>query len=351
VLATLARVDVMLQDRRIAPPDAVAVLERLRYAWRGDALEFRVLTRLGRLLLETRDYRGGLAKLREAVSLFPNHPEAAAVTDEMRAAFVRFWTTDESERMPPVTVIAMFEEFRDLLPQDQRGEQIVRKVVDRLIGVDLLERAAALLDAQLRFRAAGVERADTGAKLAFVRLLDRKPQQALDALAASAAPNLPAELQQERRRLEARALADLGRPEEGLARLDGDGARDADLLRAEILLRSQDYGQAVGVLERIAGDAPASGPMPSEQARQVLHLAVAAVLSGNDAVVRRTRARYTTAMQATPFKDIFNVLTSTRGGPPEDMRAIATRVQATAPFQSFMTAYRERFAREARAGS
>jgi hypothetical protein len=39
--------------------------------------------------------------------------------------------------------------------------------------------------------------------------------------------------------------------------------------------------------------------MPSEQARQVLHLAVAAVLSGDDATIRRTRARYTTAMQAT----------------------------------------------------
>lgn len=351
VLATLARVDLMLQDRRISPADAVAVLERLRYAWRGDALEFRVLARLGRLLLETRDYRGGLSKLREGVALYPSHPDAAAVTEEMRSAFMRYWTEGDSERAPPVAAIAMFDEFRDLLPQDQRGEQIVRRVVDRLIGVDLLERAADLLDAQMRFRAAGPDRADTAAKLAFVRLLDRKPQAALDALAASASPNLPAELQRERRRLEARALADLGRPDEALARLNGDDARDADLLRADILQSMRNWARAVPVLERLAGAPPATGAMPAEQSRQILQLSVASVLAGETAAVSRTRQRYAGAMQATPFKDMFNVLVSERGAPPADMQAVALRVQAAAPFQNFMTSYRERFAREARAGS
>lgn len=351
VLATLARVDLMLQDRRISPTDAVAVLERLRYAWRGDALEFRVLARLGRLLLETRDYRGGLSKLREGIALYPGHPDAAAVTEEMRAAFLRYWTEGDSERAPPVAAIAMFDEFRDLLPQDQRGEQIVRRVVDRLIGVDLLERAADLLDAQMRFRAAGPDRADTAAKLAFVRLLDRKPQAALDALAASASPNLPAELQRERRRLEARALADLGRPDDALARLNGDDAREADLLRADILQSMRNWARAVPVLERLAGTPPATGAMPPEQARQILQLSVAGVLAGDAAVVSRTRQRYAGAMQATPFKDMFNVLASERGTPPADMQAVALRVQAAAPFQNFMTSYRERFAREAQAGS
>ena len=35
-----------------------------------------------------------------------------------------------------------------------------------------------------------------------------------------------------------------------------------------------------------------------------------------------------------------------RGAPPADMQAVALRVQAAAPFQNFMTSYRERFARE-----
>jgi hypothetical protein len=44
-----------------------------------------------------------------------------------------------------------------------------------------------------------------------------------------------------------------------------------------------------------------------------------------------------------PFKDIFPVIASDAAGAMPDVRDIAARLSSTAPFQTFLGAYRERF--------
>ena len=59
----------------------------------------------------------------------------------------------------------------------------VAELADRLVEVDLLDRAAELLESQVRYRLAGPLKARVGARLAVIRLLDRAPDQAMKALA------------------------------------------------------------------------------------------------------------------------------------------------------------------------
>ena len=51
--------------------------------------------------------------------------------------------------------------------------------------VDLLDQAAALLSHQMEFRVKGAEKARVGTRLAILKLMDRRPEDALDALANS----------------------------------------------------------------------------------------------------------------------------------------------------------------------
>src|SRR5690606_27643132 len=101
-------------------------------------------------------------------------------------------------------------------------------LADRLVEVDLLERAAELLEGQVRYRLEGAQKARIGARLALVRLLDRDPEASLEALDFSAAEGLDEKLASQRRQLKARALAALGRAEEALAALDGDDSLDTE---------------------------------------------------------------------------------------------------------------------------
>ena len=105
----------------------------------------------------------------------------------------------------------MFYEFRELTPIGRRGDEMIRRLADRLVAIDLLDQAAELLQYQIDKRLEGAARAQVAARLAMVYLTNRKPDRAISALRATRIADLSGELRQQRLLLEARAQSDVGR--------------------------------------------------------------------------------------------------------------------------------------------
>ena len=116
-----------------------------------------------------------------------------------------------------------------------------------------------LLDRQVRFRLQGVQKAQVGSRLALIRLLDRQPNTALEALDESVAPGLDPKLALQRKRLRARSVFELGDSETALKLIKSDNDRDADLLRADIFWRTKDWVSAGKVFARLIGNAGRDG--------------------------------------------------------------------------------------------
>ncbi len=137
---------------------------------------------------------------------------------------------------------------------------MIQTLAERLVDIDLLNRAAELLQHQVKFRLKGVDRAVVGAKLALIQLLDStNPTGAIEALRMTAYPRLPEELDDDRRRIQARAFFETGRPDEAIELLAGDVSRNADLLRADINWRTENWAEAAKSLQRMAGQPPDEG--------------------------------------------------------------------------------------------
>lgn len=344
VLASLALTDLQLKEEKMTRAQAAERIERLRYAWRGDDIEFAVLRRLGELELNGGDVPKGLARLRDLVALKPDSREVAAVTRQMLGSFQKFFLEGDADKMTPLAAIGLYHEFKNLIPSGPEADTMTRNLADRLIKVDLLDQAADLLENLIKTRLAGEARAEAGARLAFTRLLDRKPQEALQALAETEEPNVAEPLLRDRNRLGARALADLDQPAEALKRIAEDFTADGEILRAEIHWKAEAWAAAAEALGGLAGDPPAGeAPMSEEQTARVLRYASALALAGDQAGLDVARIKYGPAMARGNFKDIFAVIASDTAGPLGDVRDIAARLASTAPFQTFLNAYRERF--------
>ncbi len=343
--ATLARIELRLGAGKMERADAIEALDRLRFAWRGDRTELRTLILLARVHGEMGNHRAGLQVLRDAAAQFPDARETREIMAEMDIIFARLFLDGEADKLPAVQAIALFEEFRDRVPLGARGDAMVRRLVDRLVEVDLMERAAALLDHQVKHRTTPAEKAEVAAKLAFVQLLANQPDAALATLAASrSAPATPAVARQ-RARIEARALAGAGRIQEGMARLAGDESVDAHRLRAELLRQARDWAGVAASFARIVGDPPPAGTALDEaRARDLLHHATALGLAGDMAGLRALRERFAGAMDATDYRDLFRVVTAETVDRPGDMSALVQRINAVAPFQGFLQNYRKQMA-------
>ena len=61
--------------------------------------------------------------------------------------------------MPAIDALSLFYDFRDLTPIGRRGDEMIRKLADRLVSVDLLDQAAELLQHQVDNRLQGAARA------------------------------------------------------------------------------------------------------------------------------------------------------------------------------------------------
>ena len=332
-----------LEKGVISSDQAADSLDQLRYAWRGDRLEFELLRELGRLRLKEDDFEEGLEALRQAVTFFPNNPETRAVAEELTQGFSDIFTRGASDAMTPLQALALYDQFRELTPVGQPGDQIIESLADRLVRVDLLDRAARLLDRQVKFRLQGQNKARVGARLALIHLLDRQPDSAIKALDESVAPGLQAGLADERLRLRARAIFDLSDAAGALKLLEDDDSRAADLLRADIFWRTQNWVEAAKVFRRLVGDAGLDGRrLELETAGFILNWAVSLSLSDNSVGLGRLRQIYAGKMDATPYREAFRLITNESDGELGNFMNLSERFDEIGRFQAFLSSYREK---------
>lgn len=291
--ATLRLTKLKLETGKITPVQAVDVFARLRYRWRGDATELETIRALGRLYLSQGRYREALEALRGAGPRLPDLPEAIQLQADLAAAFRALFLEGVADGLEPVQALALFYDFRDLTPIGADGDLMVRKLVRRLVDVDLLDQAAELLKYQAENRLDGVARAQVATDLALIYLMDRKPEQALQAINGSRTTVLPTFLNVERRQVEARALMGLGRYDHALEVLERDNGREAQDLRGEINWKQKNWAAAAGLFEKGLGDRwKQGGALTPDDEAKLLRTGVAYSLAGDDASLARLNQRY-----------------------------------------------------------
>ena len=348
VKAVVASMELLLKQERMEKPEAIEELESLRFVWRGDDFEFDLLRRLGGLYLETNNFRFGLQTLKQAATYFRSHKDATTITQQMANTFSYLYQDEGADILAPVRAIAIYEEFKELTPAGAKGDEMIRKLADRLVEVDLLDQAAGLLAGQVNFRLNGVQKAEVGARLAVVHLLAREYQMVIKTLDETNEQGQPQELQAQRRHVRARALIGLRKRDEALVLLNNDKTADADLLRAEVYWSLADWSKSAQFLQRVlrASGGRAKTPLTDIQAVNVLNLSTAMTLNGNERGLGRVRSDYGGAMANTKYAEAFSLVVAP---PPTGLispESVSQRVKLAENFMDFLGKYHERIKSE-----
>lgn len=359
-------INAQLKKKAITVPEAIERLERLRFAWRAarvkpkntnlkiveEDFEFKVLEALGRAYVENGDYRKALSSLRDAIAAFDQVRDTSALSKLMTDTFDKLFYEGEADKMPALKALALFDEFRELAPVDEKGDVMIEKLVDRIVALDLLDRASELLEYQVKFRLKGLEKSRIGTRLALVYILNNDPKKALATLEETEGPGISNELKRQRRLLKARALFETGKGPQAIALLFNDFDQEADLLRADIYWRSQEWELAGNVIERLLDQAETLKRQKPEsfsdnQIREmILNLTVAYALARKEDEVIDLRRRYAREMAGSPYADIFNLITDStfNAASPEGISTfneLSKRFAKIDMFERFINAYRQ----------
>jgi len=343
-LAMYAHVEAGLQTKTMQLPQAIDMLEKLRYRWRGDALELKTLRKLGTLYFQSKRWRDGLNVLRIASQNFPEDEAARKAQDEMRAAFVQLYMKGAADRMSPVQALALFYDFIDLTPIGPDGDEMIRRMADRLMAVDLLGPAAKLLDYQVKNRLDGVARAQVAARLAMIQLLDHKPKDALASIRDTRVAGLPDDVNHQRMILESRSLAALKQWDAALDIIALDEAPDSQRLRADIYWESGNWAVAGQKAEELLGDAWSGKDALSDEDRtEVMRAAIAYSLANDEPSLDRLRDHFMAKMKASKDASAFTVVTQNIAAQGAQFRDLAGQIASIDTLQSFMKDFKRRY--------
>jgi len=324
--------------------DAVNDLEGLSLTWRGDETEAETLHLLGRFYLEDRRYRDAFQVMRTALTVYPGSEVARRIQEDAAAAFDALFLDGAGDAMAPVEALSLFYDFRELTPVGRRGDEMIRRLADRLVSVDLLDQAAALLQHQVDHRLQGAARAQIAVRLAVIYLTGRKPERAIQALRATRTADLPNEVRGQRLLLEARALSDTGRHDLALELISNMEGREVERLRADVLWAARRWREAGERIEKLYGERWRDfAPLGEAERADILRAGLAYSL-GEDALgLDRFRQKYAAKMGEGPDRRAFEVATSRAAVDSAEFAEIARKVSAVDTLESFLRDVRARF--------
>lgn len=331
--------------------EVISDLESLSVTWRGDQTEVETLQILARLYTEESRYRDAFYIMRSAMLAHPNSEMTRRVHDEAATTFDSLFLGGKGDGLPTIDALALFYDFRELTPIGRRGDEMIRRLSDRLVGVDLLDQAAELLQYQIDHRLQGAARAQVATRLAVVYLMNRKPDRALAALRASRGTDFSTELRNQRLLVEARALSDLKRYDVALEVIANVSGREAIRLRSDILWAAQRWADAAEQIELLYGKRWQEWtPLADTERADILRAAIGFALGEDSIGLTRFRERYAAKMADGPDQRAFDVVTAAAGSDSPEFRTVARSVAAVDTLDGFLRALRGRYPEDAGAG-
>jgi tetratricopeptide (TPR) repeat protein len=324
--------------------EATAALEALTTVWRGDETEVEALHLLARLYAEEGRHRDAFHVMRIALAAHPNSDMTRRIHDEAAETFDSLFLAGKGDAMPAVGALSLFYDFRELTPIGRRGDEMIRRLADRLVSVDLLEQAAELLQHQVDHRLQGAARAQVATRLAVIYLMNRKPDRTLATLRATRTADITSDMRNQRLLLEARALSDLGRNDVALEVVANIPGREKIRLRADILWASKRWREAAEELELLYGDRWREfDPLAADERRDILRAGIGFVLGEDPIGLGRLREKYAGKIGSGPDRHAFDVVTAPIEANGSEFRELARSIASIDTLDAFLRDLRTRY--------
>ena len=276
MMADLQLIKILYEQRKINWISAVQRLHDLRFVWRGDALELKLLMSLALAYNQNGDAINAVRTYKYVLDAFGKQGNNTFfVTSQIVDIYRRIFLSDEMQELDDFTVIALFYEFKDFTPIGNDGDRAVLGIARRMLNLDLLDMAIDILQHQVTYRLRGVERIITANHLALVYLMDKKPKEAVRVMEETDKENMNFAGYKQRVELKAKALIDLGKYQEALDYMKDDPSEDAVALRLEAYFKANKWGDYISLSEPILKQKIAAGDViQGDQSQDVLRLAI-----------------------------------------------------------------------------
>jgi hypothetical protein len=283
VRGELEQIDMFIKLNQIEPDEAVKKLDKLKFLWRGDHLEYQTLLKTAELRQGNQDYIKALRTYKYLLESFPNNKGSVHISHQMADIYNNFIFSKGGivERMSDFEIVSLYYEFRELTPIGEAGDRVVLSVAKRMINLDLLDEAERILNHQVQYRLSGKDKILSGEHLAAIYIINKKPRLAIDVLNDTDLVNFGFLEHMTRQRVKSKAYIDLEEYDSALEILDEDESTDAKILKLDAYFKKSDWSNYALIAESdILPLLSVKKKIPENLEKEVLRLAISYSMLG-----------------------------------------------------------------------
>ncbi|MBR1605234.1 MAG: hypothetical protein IJ660_03915 [Alphaproteobacteria bacterium] len=314
--------------------------ERLRFSWGEKSFKIQILNHLVDLYLKNTDFYMALKTLHEMGEL--SSSQKPIIEKRMVQIMEEIYYYNNDNQFSPIKALALFDNFGYLIERSPYQTAIIIKLADRLVAIDLLDRAYKLLNDYLlqhRKNLSHEEISAMGGRLALIDLFKDNTNTAIQNLYDTAYSDISETLMLQRKIIEAKALVQEGFSDKALALLAGNNSKNATLLKAEIYWAAQQWDEASDAIRLLVERPEKDKPLSEEQIRYVLDWLTALKLAGKETIIVRIRNTFLPYFEKTPYASLFNVLSGHLEEDTISLKDIDKTIQNVQAFSDFAKQY------------
>lgn len=266
---------------RLNVPKAIAKLDRIRFTYRGEALEYTITDTLAKLLFAQKEHIRALKLMENLNKKYEVRSKIECLTKRMGDLLSDFLKSEQSG----IKIVGGFETFHYLIKNNFLDEEIALRIVDKLASIDLLDAASDLLSKIYIHEKDISKKRDLMLKVADIHYQNEKYDFVLVTLDTLPFP-LSSEQTLKKSMLQALALQKLKRFNEAYDVLMANANKDHLIVLCNMLIAQKNWKKLYEVLNLLKDTLNASDPFFKSITE---HLEIASYLSGNPVVKNNTK--------------------------------------------------------------
>lgn len=296
------------EQNKINSAEELAALNRLRFSWRGDFLEYYISKYYVNRLNTEKFYHKALPVLRGLTKYFPEQAHRDKLPKLMQQSLLDYFHQDSVPSL--MESLSVFQEFGDIAPNSEEGDEIIIKATNKIMQLNLYQDAIDILnkyiEKKLPENVINEPRRNTFLyRIAAIELLSKKPKEALKTLQKITNPK--GLIKDDLILIRAEALRQSGQPKEAMMIL-GETATQVEK-KASFYFLDENWEEAASHYQKAM---ELFGEKDKENREKcIVNLALCLALQENSKEKLATiREIYGSSMQNSKYKDIFNFLTT-----------------------------------------
>ncbi len=270
-------IEQQLLQNILSVDQAIHLFSEARFRLRSCATEYQIVRKLISLYEGQKKYQEMLDLAYYLQTAYPKRALLERMDLKLKKFLMDFFSQDLS-KISPLKVVSIYEQYRDLIPDNEAGDQLIHVIADEFVSIDLLENAAHILTKWAMHKKSVLERNKILVRVVEIFITDQKFESALAVL--DSMKELTPDIAQKVITLKARCLSKMSRSIEALNLLKDSPAPEHRQLMINIYMDYKRWNDAA--TEAVLLSAFLDGDQQKDQKKDLLVTASVANYLGED---------------------------------------------------------------------